>query len=196
MSSLIWHVTMSLDGFIAGRDDSMDWVVSRWSDDGENTRDIEVQRSAVADEVLQSAGAILGGRRWYDVAVHKFDGYEGIYGGQWTGPVFVLTHRPPDAEHHPAITFLSSELSEAVATARVAAAGKNVIVFGASLALQCLPADLLDEIVIHLVPVLLGDGVRLIDTSDMVPVSLQRTVVETSGQVTDLRFAVRHNKHR
>ena len=195
MSSLIWHVTMSLDGFIAGRDDSMDWAVSRWSDDGENTRDIEVQRSAVADEVLQSAGAILGGRRWYDVAVRKFDGYEGIYGGQWTGPVFVLTHRPRDAEHHPAITFLSSDLSDAVATALAAAAGKNVIVFGASLAVQCLRADLLDVIVIHLVPVLLGDGVRLIYTSDLVPVTLERTVVETSGQVTDLRFAVRHSKH-
>lgn len=194
MSSLIWHVTMSLDGFIAGRDDSMDWAVSRWSDDGENTRDIEVQRSAVADEVLRSAGAILGGRRWYDVAVRKFDGYEGIYGGQWTGPVFVLTHRPPDAEHHPAITFLSSDLSDAVATAFAAAAGKNVIVFGASIAVQYLRADLLDEIVIHLVPVLLGDGVRLIDTSDLVPVAIERTVVETSGQITDLRFAVRH-KH-
>ena len=106
VSSVIWHVTMSLDGFIAGRDDSMDWVVAQWSDGGESTRDIDVQRSAVADEVLQSAGAILGGRRWYDVAVDKFDGYEGIYGGQWTGPVFVLTHRPPDADHLPAITFL------------------------------------------------------------------------------------------
>ena len=194
MSSLIWHVTMSLDGFISGRDDSMDWAVSRWSDDGENTRDIEVQRSAVADEVLRSAGAILGGRRWYDVAVRKFDGYEGIYGGQWIGPVFVLTHRPPDAEHHPAITFLSSDLSDAVATAFAAAAGKNVIVFGASIAVQYLRADLLDEIVIHLVPVLLGDGVRLIDASDLVPVAIERTVVETSGQITDLRFAVRH-KH-
>jgi hypothetical protein len=45
------------------------------------------------------------------------------------------------------------------------------------------------------VPVLLGDGVRLIDTSDLVPVTLERTVVETSGQITDLRFAVRHSKH-
>ena len=98
MSSLIWHVTMSVDGFIAGRDDSMDWVVARGSDGGENTRDVDVQRSAVADDVLHSAGAILGGRHWYDVAVHKFDGYDGIYGGQWTGPVFVLTHRPARQE--------------------------------------------------------------------------------------------------
>jgi dihydrofolate reductase len=193
VSSVIWHVTMSLDGFVAGRDDSMDWVVAQWSDSGENTRDIDVQRSAVADEVLHGAGAILGGRRWYDVAVRQFDGYEGIYGGQWAGPVFVLTHRPPDADHHPAITFLSGELSEVVATATGAAAGKNVVVFGANLAVQCLRGGLLDEIVIHLVPVLLGDGVRLIDTPDFAPVALERTLVATSGQVTDLRFAVRRS---
>jgi dihydrofolate reductase len=190
VSSVIWHVTMSLDGFIAGRDDSMDWVVAQWSDGGQTTRDIEVQRSAVADEVLQRAGAILGGRRWYDVAVREL-GYEGIYGGQWSGPVFVLTHRPPDADHHPAITFLSGGLTDALATATGAAAGKDVIVFGANLAMQCLRAGLLDEIVIHLVPVLLGGGVRLIDTPDLGPVALERTLVATSGQITDLRFTVR-----
>jgi dihydrofolate reductase len=189
--SVIWHVTMSLDGFIAGPDDSMDWVVAQWSDSGGNTRDIEVQRSNVADDVLESAGAILGGRRWYDVAVSKFDGYDGIYGGQWNGPVFVLTHRPPDADHHPAITFLSGELRDAVATATAAAAGKDVVVFGATIALQSLRAGLLDEIVIHLVPVLLGDGVRLIDAPDLGTVELDRTLVATSGQITDLRFAVR-----
>jgi dihydrofolate reductase len=193
VSSVIWHVTMSLDGFIAGRDDSMDWVVAQWSDGGKNTRDIDVRRSAVADEVLQSAGAILGGRRWYDVAVRKFGGYEGIYGGQWAGPVFVLTHRPPDADHHPAITFLSDDLSDAVSTTTGAAAGKDVIVFGANLAQQCLRAGLLDEIVIHLVPILLGDGVRFIDTPDLAPVILERTLVATSGQVTDLRFSVQRS---
>jgi dihydrofolate reductase len=176
VSSVIWHVTMSLDGFIAGRDDSMDWVVTQWSDEGGNTRDIEVQRSAVADEVLASAGAILGGRRWYDAAVRRFDGYKGIYGGQWTGPVLVLTHRPPDADHHPAVTFLSHDLSEAVATAIDAASGKNVIVFGANVAVQCLRAGLLDEIVIHLVPVLLGDGIRLIDVPGFGPFPLERTL--------------------
>jgi dihydrofolate reductase len=194
VGSVIWHVTMSLDGFIAGRDDSMDWVVAQWSDAGENTRDVDMQRSPVADEVLQSAGAILGGRRWYDVAVRKFDGYEGIYGGQWTGPVFVLTHRPPDADHRPTITFLSEGLSDAVTTATAAAAGKNVIVFGANLAVQCLRAGLLDEVVIHLVPVLLGDGVRLIDAPDLGPVALDRTLVATSDQITDLRFAVRRSR--
>jgi dihydrofolate reductase len=193
MRSVIWHVTMSLDGFIAGPDDSMDWVVAQWSDGGENTRDIEVQKSAVADNVLQNAGAILGGRRWYDVAVRKFDGYDGIYGGQWKGPVFVLTHQPLEADHHAAITVVSEDLRDAVATAMNAAAGKDVIVFGANLAVQCLRAGLLDEIVTHLVPVLLGGGVRLIDTLDFGPVALERTVVASSGQITDLRFTVRRS---
>jgi dihydrofolate reductase len=192
VGTVIWHVTMSLDGFIAGPNDSMDWVVAQWSDGGENTRDIDVQRSAVADEVLRAAGAILGGRRWYDVAVRQFNGYDGIYGGQWKGPVFVLTHRPPDAGHHPAVTFLSNDLSDAVATAKDAAAGKAVIVFGANLAAQCLRAGLLDEIVIHLVPILLGAGVRLIAAPDLGPVALERRLVATSGQITDLRFSVRH----
>jgi dihydrofolate reductase len=192
MSSVIWHVTMSLDGFIAGPNDSMDWVVAQWSDGGENTRDIDVQRSAVADDVLRAAGAILGGRRWYDVAVRNFGGYDGIYGGQWKGPVFVLTHRPPNANPHPAVTFISGSVSDGVATAKAAAAGKAVIIFGANLAAQCLSAGLLEEIVIHLVPILLGEGVRLLDVAGLAPVPLERELVATSGQITDLRFAVRH----
>src|SRR4029450_12197477 len=192
VGTVIWHVTMSLDGFIAGPNDSMDWAVAQWSDTGEDTRDIDVQRSAVADEVLRAAGAILGGRRWYDVAVRQFNGYDGVYGRQWKGPVFVLTHRPPDAGHHPAVTFLSNDLSDAVATAKDSAAGKAVIVFGANVAAQCLRAGLLDEIVIHLVPILLSDGVRLVGIPDLGPVTLERRLVATSGQITDLRFSVRH----
>jgi dihydrofolate reductase len=190
VSKVIWHITMSLDGFIAGPDDSMDWVVGEWSDDGTNTRDIEVDRSTMADEVLHSAGAILGGRRWYDVAERLYDGVDGIYGGQWQGPVFVLTHRPPNDTADDRVTFVSTSLADAVATARAAANGKNVVIFGANLAQQCLGEGLLDEIVIHLAPVLLGDGVRLFGASDSKSVALRRTTSAESGQITDLRFSV------
>jgi dihydrofolate reductase len=190
MSTVIWHITMSLDGFIAGPDDSMDWAVGEWSDDGTNTRDIEVERSTVADEVMHSTGAILGGRRWYDVAEQLYDGVDGIYGGQWQGPVFVLTHRPPDDTADDTVTFLSTPLTDAVAAARTAANGKNLVIFGADLAQQCLREGLLDEIVIHLAPVLLGDGIRLFAASDGKPVALRRTTVAESGQITDLRFSV------
>jgi dihydrofolate reductase len=189
VSKVIWHVTMSLDGFIAGPNDSMDWVVSEWSDDGTTTRDVEVDRSSLAVEVLQSAGAILGGRRWWDVAERLYDGVNGIYGGQWQGPVFVLTHRPPETADD-TVTFVSTTISEAVAAARTAASGKNVVIFGANLAQQCLREGLLDEIVIHLAPVLLGDGIRLFTASDGKPVALRRTALAESGQITDLRFSV------
>jgi dihydrofolate reductase len=190
MSMVIWHITMSLDGFIAGPKDSMDWAVREWSDEGDNTRDIEVDRSAMADEVLRSAGAILGGRRWYDAAQRLFDGVDGIYGGEWHGPVFVLTHRDPDEAADESVTFLSTPLAEAVATARDAAKGKNVVIFGANIARQCLEGGLLDEIAIHLAPVLLGDGVRLYESIGTDPIMLRRTAVATTGQLLDLRFEV------
>jgi dihydrofolate reductase len=190
VSRVIWHITMSVDGFIAGPDDSMNWVVGEWSEDGTTTRDIEVDRSSVADEVLRSAGAILGGRRWYDVAERLYDGVDGIYGGHWQGPVFVLTHRRPDETTDDRVTFVSSPLAEAVATARAAADGRNVVIFGANLAQQCVREGLLDEIVIHLAPVLLGDGTRLFTAPGAKPVVLRRTTLAEAGQITDLRFSV------
>ena len=190
MSKVIWHITMSLDGFIAGPGDSMDWVVGEWSDDGSATRDIEVDRSSLADEILHSAGAIVGGRRWYDVAERLYDGVDGVYGGQWQGPVFVLTHRPPEHTADDRVTFVSASLAQVVAAARAAADGKNVVIFGANLAQQCLGEGLLDEIVVHLAPVLLGDGIRLFGGSGSGPVALRRTTLAESGQITDLRFSV------
>jgi dihydrofolate reductase len=86
MSDVIWHVTMSLDGFIAGPEDAMDWVVAQWSDNGGGVQDIRVKKSAVAEEVMQTAGAILAGRRWYDIATQRLGGVEGIYGGAGTDP--------------------------------------------------------------------------------------------------------------
>jgi dihydrofolate reductase len=68
MSDVIWHVTMSLDGFIAGPNDAMDWVVKQWSDKGHSFQNMRVEKSVVAEEVIQTTGAILAGRRWYDIA--------------------------------------------------------------------------------------------------------------------------------
>jgi dihydrofolate reductase len=106
--------------------------------------------------------------------------------------VFVLMHRPPNANPDPAVTFISGSVSDGVATAKAAAPGKAVIIFGANLAAQCLSAGLLEEIVIHLVPFLLAEGVRLLDVAGLAPVPLERELFATSGHITDLRFAVRH----
>jgi dihydrofolate reductase len=152
VSQVVWHVTTSLDGYIAGPDDSMQWAFDFFEDAGSDR---------LADEVMHSTGAILAGRRWLDVATEKYGGRQGIYGGKWDGPVFVLTHRATDHDvSDPGVTLLA-ELEDALSTADDAAGHKNVEIFGANLAAQCLAKGLIDEIVVHVVPVLLGDGVRL-----------------------------------
>jgi dihydrofolate reductase len=180
VTQVVWHVTMSLDGFITGPDDSMEWAFKY---PGPNR---------LADEVMNQTGAILAGRRWHDVATARYSGRQGIYGGAWEGPVFVLTHRPPDAPEDPEITFLTTGLDEAVATAKDAAAGKNLEIFGANVAAQCLDKGLIDEIVVHVAPVLLGDGVRLYgEAGDRAQVELERVELDQSGRQTSLRFRVK-----
>jgi hypothetical protein len=111
------------------------------------------------------------------------------YGGGWSGPEFVLTHDPPDPLD-PAVTFLSGDIGEAVATARSAAGGKDLEILGADVAGQCLRRGLVDEILVYVLPVLLGDGIRFSSPGlariDLEPVSSTR-----SGAVTILRFRVR-----
>jgi dihydrofolate reductase len=167
---------MSVDGFIAGPDDSMEWALGTGGP------------SAIADATRDATGAIVAGRRWYDVATRKYGGAGGIYGGSWSGPVFVLTTR--SAPDDPTVTFLSGGIENAIATAREAAAGKSVGLFGANVARQALEAGLVDEVVVHVAPVLLGDGVRLYGGSGAARVDLERTGLAESGGVVDLRFRV------
>ncbi|HMI72806.1 MAG TPA: dihydrofolate reductase family protein [Solirubrobacteraceae bacterium] len=178
---VVWHVTMSLDGFIAGPDDAMEF--GRGHASGPNP---------IADDVRNATAAILAGRRWHDVATERHDGRRGIYGGAWSGPVLVLTHRPHDASPDPEIRFVSGPIEDAVATARQAAGGAgHVGVFGADVGRQCIEAGLLDEIVVHIAPVLLGDGIRLYGSPGASMVALERTALTESGQLTNLRFRVR-----
>jgi dihydrofolate reductase len=176
---VLWHVMMSLDAFIAGADHEMEWAFGYGGS------------RAMADEVMSSTGAILAGRRWYDVATERYQGRAGIYGGKWTGPVFVLTHRALDHDvSDPGITLLSEDIASAVATARAAADGKNVGIFGADVARQCLEAGLLDEIIVHVAPLFLGDGIRLYGGPGFPRVDLERTALEESEQLTGMRFRV------
>ncbi|MFF2650291.1 dihydrofolate reductase family protein [Streptomyces sp. NPDC058045] len=168
---------MSLDGFIAGRGHAMDWIAEYLTPDD-------------VPEVMAATGAMLIGRGTYEVARRMADegtGYDG-------GAQFVLTHRPPE-EPDPAVTFLTCGLEEAVATARRAAGGRNLEILGADVAAQCLRHGLVDEILVYVLPVLLGDGVRFS------PPSLGRVELEPfgntqSGAVTTLRFRVREQSRR
>jgi dihydrofolate reductase len=176
--STISHHTISLDGFIAGPDDSMDWVFAY----GEPT--------SLGDETMRRIGAIVAGRRWYELAKERWDGVDGIYGGEWDGRVFVLTHRQAE-DADPRISFVSGGIEEAVSAAQESAGDKDVGVFGGSLTRQSLDAGLLDEFVLHLAPVLLGSGVRLFGDEGAEQVELERVSVGEANQLTDLHFRVR-----
>jgi dihydrofolate reductase len=163
---------MSLDGFIAGPDHAMGWI-------------LEYLRGDPFPEVMAATGAMLVGRGTYEVG-RRMSPEDTDYEG---GPVFVLTHRPPD-EPVPDVTFLTCDLAEAVATARAAAGGKNLEILGADLASQCLRQGLVDEVLVYLLPVLLGDGVRF-STSGLGRIDLEPFSNERAGPVTMLRFRVR-----
>lgn len=174
--AVIWHVTMSLDGFIAGPGDAMDWMA------GYEGTDPEV------DHLIASIGAILSGRRWYDAGARQPDpaAYR-PYGGTWTGPIFVLTHRPITS-HDPNVIFFSADIARAVATAQKAARGKNVVIFGADIARQAVEKKLMDELFVHIAPVLLGDGTRLFTHPAAPPVKLQPVSLSQPSDVTNIRF--------
>jgi dihydrofolate reductase len=175
--STVSHHTISLDGFVAGPGDSMDWVFEYG------------EASSLADETMRRIGAIIAGRRWYELALERWNGVDGIYGGEYEGRVFVLTHRPPEQAADPRIGFLSDGIEAAVGAAQEAAGAKDVGVFGGELTRQCLAAGLLDEIVLHVAPVLLGGGVRLFG-DDLPRVELERLSVGQADRLTDLRFRV------
>lgn len=180
MSQLLrWHTLMSLDGFIAGPGDEMDWALGAELGSGETI-----------DEIVRSTGALLVGRRTQDVEDRDQPGF---YGGAFRGPFFVLRHDPPvDPPAVKGVTgrFIDVGIREAVDIAMEAAAGADVGILGADIARQCLAAGLLDELVVHVAPVLLGDGVRLFHSVGGSAVRLQPVSSRVDGHLTALRFSV------
>ncbi len=172
--------TLSLDGYMAGPNHEMDWVFEYAGD----------APPELVDELIDTTGAILAGRGSYDVGRNSTrKETSGPFGGRWSGPQFVLTHDPPDDEEDESITFLSGDIGDAVATAREAAGEKNVLIFGANVAGRCLDAGLVDDYVLLLLPVILGDGIPLFgggrERVDLAPIDISR-----SGQVVTLRYGV------
>jgi dihydrofolate reductase len=174
---------MSLDGFIAGPGDAMDWIF-----------DFMQPSADLLRENAAATGAMLVGRRTDEVGDRMDAERErgapsnDDDGSSFSGPLFVLTHRPPDPPA-PGVTYLTGDIGEAVATALAAAGGKNLDILGAEVAGQCLQRGLVDEILVMVLPVLLGDGTRFSSPGlariDLEPVSSTR-----SGAVTSLRFRV------
>lgn len=188
--------SMSLDGFIAGPDDDVTRLFA-WMTMGEEdvnlksgNTDFELKLSAESadgfEKAMQSTGAIVSGRRMFDVAR--------AWGGRHPlgVPVVVLTHSVPkewDYEGSP-FTFVSNGIDSALEKAREIAGEKNIGVGGADLTRQFLKSGYLDEIQIDLVPVLLGRGVRLFEYLGIEPVELECTGARVSPGVTHLTYRV------
>ena len=189
--------SMSLDGFIAGQNDDTQhvfaWMFKGDQDVqvsiGEQELDLKLTTEGVGqrESMEQSTGAIVSGRRLFDVA--------GAWGGKHplNVPIVVLTHNPPqewiDKPGSP-FTFVTDGIESAIAKAKEIAGDKNVGVGGADITRQCLKVGLLDEIGIDLVPVLLGSGVRLFEQIGIEPVELEITGVTEDVGVTHLRYRV------
>jgi dihydrofolate reductase len=163
---------MSIDGFVAGPEHQMDWMSG------------VSFRPGLVDEYVQTTGAILGGRSGWDQAI---DGSR-PYGGAWQGPIFVLTHHPEDAGPGDGVTFLSCDVAEAVRIGLDAAGGKNLEVFSPTIGRQLLEQGLLDEIDLHLAPVLLGDGIRLFENPGGQPIRLAQPDVADAFAAVNVRY--------
>jgi dihydrofolate reductase len=170
---VLWHFTMSVDGFVAGPEHAMDWMTGF------------TVRPGLVQEYVEATGAVLGGRNGWDVAAAA--GFR-PYGGAWQGPVFVLTHHPEDAVPAAGVTFLSCDVAEAVRIGLEAADGKNLEVHSPTIGRQLLARGLLDEIDLHLAPVLLGDGIRLFDNPGGAPVRLERPGTADPLAAVDVRY--------
>jgi dihydrofolate reductase len=204
-------ISMSLDGFVAGPNQSFEdplgvggmqlhewafrleaWRSQHGLEGGETGVD-----SALVEESTSSTGAVVMGRRMFSGGSGPWE--DDSNAGGWWGddppfhaPVFVVTHHPRELlqqQGGTSFTFVTDGVESAVQQARAVASDKDVLVAGGgSVVQQCLAAGLLDEIQVHVVPVLLGTGVRLFE--DASPARLEITRVVESPLATHIRYRI------
>lgn len=173
MAKVIIHATMTLDGFIARPNDEIDWAF-KYADD------------EMSKEIMADIGAVvMGNSRYYP------DENSLPYGGQVKVPQFVVTHKPRESITVGGLTFtFVNSIERAVTLAKAAAGEKSVTLLGASIDQQYLNAGLVDEIMIHLAPILIGKGIRLFDNLKDGDIELERIGLDATGGLTSLRFRV------
>jgi dihydrofolate reductase len=204
------QISISLDGFVAGPNQSLenpigeggmrlhDWVfaTASWRRQHGEEGGVDGVDSEVADEMVQGVGAYIMGRK-------MFGGGSGPWDDEWTGwwgdkppyhaPVFVLTHHPRQPlsmKGGTLFNFVTDGMASALEQARVAAGDQDVaIAGGASTVRQHLAAGALDELYLHIVPVILGSGERLLD--DVGDPVLEPIKVAASPAVTHIKYRIR-----
>jgi dihydrofolate reductase len=195
MAQVVLSFSMSLDGFVAGPDISMEnamgvggdrlheWMFPPAPDA------VRPEDGAMIDKLMKSVGAVVLGRRTYDLGLQHWNDTP------FPAPSFVLTHRPePEQQMKSAsFQFVTQGIEAAVTAAKAAAGDKAVIVMGAETGQEVLRAGLADALHIQVVSVLLGDGTRLFDQIGDHHIELRRTrAVAASPDVTHLEFDVVH----
>ncbi|MGY6658143.1 dihydrofolate reductase family protein [Amycolatopsis sp. TRM77291] len=194
MGKVVADMSMSLDGFVADPSDGVDKVFG-WYGTGDVavasahpdiTFQVSENSAAYLREAIADTGALVSGRRTFDLA-------QGWDGKHPTGvPVFIVTHSVPDGWPRADVpfTFVTDGIESAIAQAKATAGDKSVCVASPSIAQQCLEAGLLDEIQVAVVPVLLGDGIRLFERFKDLEVDLTGPRVIEGKGVTHLVYGV------
>jgi dihydrofolate reductase len=200
MSKVVFAISMSLDGFVAGPNDNPEnplgdggQALFKWYFSGDTeikvtggpTLKMSSRSAKVFQEGIESIGAMICGRRMFDIA--------GAWGGTPPGsPCFVVTHTIPQEwvkEDSPFI-FVTEGVESAVEQAKAYVGDKSVAISSANIAQQCIKASLLDEIHIHVTPVLLGGGVRMFENLGNVPIELEPLQMVEGDGVTHLGYRI------
>jgi len=189
MSATVLDMSMSLDGYVTGPNDSRenpfgdgaemlhDWLSDAATDDDR----------AILQATLDSVGAIVMGRTSFDK--NEGDGGWGDAGPVGDTPCFVVTHNQPTTAHPPLFTFITDGVASAIQQAKDAAGDGVVSLFGATVMQQALPLGLVDEIRVHVIPVLLGGGTPLFGTLDS-SIKLERIEARLTPAATHIEFRV------
>jgi dihydrofolate reductase len=185
MTAVVLDINLSLDGFVAASGSTEEQPLGLG---GERLREWATGSDAArAPKPPSSAGGLICGRRTYDTSLPEWGGG----GPHPPTPVFVITHAPPEQPPGDVYTFVTDGIQAALAQARSAAGPRDVrIMGGAAVGQQFLDAGLVDEIVVHLVPVLLKDGPRMFENLGPQHVALEIAEVVNSPNVTHVRYRV------
>jgi dihydrofolate reductase len=178
MGKVIIHATITLDGFMADTNGGVDWMFGFPSADEDQT---------VVNGIMSELGAVVGGSN----STNTIGDDEMPYGGTLKIPVFEMTHvaHEPIEKDGTIFTFVVNDIEKAVAMAKAAAGDKSVSLLGGSVSRQCLKLGLVDEIVVHVVPLLLGEGISLFGGLGK-RVELERIDTAAFASETHLRYRV------
>ena len=192
MGKVIYDISMSLDGFIAGANARPEAGWAGLGEGGERLHDwgfnsADPRNSKIMEALSAGTGAVIVGRTTYNLSILNW-GADGPMGAGV--PTVIISHSmPQDIPAGGVYTFVDS-IEAALETAKKAAGAKDVVLQGGNIAQQFIALGLVDEIFIHLVPVLFGSGTRLIEELGGGHVQLETTEVIETKEATHLRFRV------